>query len=137
VVGTDGRIVSAIPAGSTYYFGGAIQHSAARTATTLEIHVQSAVGAPASLVPPGSANVHPVSGGIAGELVNTTARPLSNLSRITGVVFNAAGDVIGGGANYQPATVAPGAHAAFSISTPSVPLAGAASAQVSAEPEYN
>ena len=62
---------------------------------------------------------------------------LSSLARITGVVFDAAGNVIGGGAAYPPATVAPGGHASFTIAALSVPFGGAASAQVSAEPEYN
>lgn len=141
VVGTEGRIVSAIPAGGTYYFGGAILHFASRTATTLEVYVQVAVGAPPSLVLPGSANVHVVPAGagsqIAGELVNTAGRPLSSLARVTGVVFDGSGNVIGGGGAYQPSTIQPGQHAAFTINAPSVPSAAAASAQVSAEPKYN
>jgi len=141
VVGTDGRLVLAIPAGATYYFGGSIVHSAARSATSLEVYMLTAVGAPAALPLPGSANVHMVSAGagsqIAGELVNTAAHPLSSLARITGVVFDGAGNVIGGGAAYQPSTVAPGAHAAFTLPAKTVPFGAAASAQVSAEPEYN
>jgi hypothetical protein len=141
VVGTDGRLVLAIPAGATYYFGGSIVHSATRSATSLEVYLLTAVGAPAALSLPGSANVHVVQTGtgsqIAGELVNTATRPLSSLARITGVVFDGGGNVIGGGAVYQPSTVAPGAHAPFTIAAASVPFGAAASAQVSAEPEYN
>jgi hypothetical protein len=142
VLGTEGRIFFAIPAGATYFFGGSISHSASRTATSLEVYVQVAVGAPPSLTLPGSANVGVVRTGvggtqITGELVNTAARPLSSLARVTGVVFDGAGNVIGGGGAYQPSTVQPGQHAAFTINVPSVPFAAAASAQVSAEPKYN
>ncbi len=141
VVGTEGRIVSAIPAGATYYFGGSIIHSASRATASLEVYTQVAVGGTPSLALPGNANVHVVAAGagsqIAGDLVNTAGKTLSSAARVSGVVFDGAGNVIGGGGVFQPANVPPGQHAAFTITMPSVPSAGAASAQVSAEPKYN
>ena len=142
VIQSDSELLEAIAADSTYYLGGWLFHSAARATTALEVFVQADGSAPKAVVQPvpGTVRIQPVQGGgvrILGDVTNAASAPLSSLALITAVIFDAGGNVVGGGLAFPESDVPPGAKAGFQVYALSVPAAQAASAQVSMEPIYH
>ena len=142
VIRSESTRLEAIAADSTYYYGGWLFHSASQTTTALEVFVQADGSAAKAVVQPVPANVRvqPVPGGgvqVIGDVTNAASAPLSSLAAITAVVFDAGGNVIGGGLAFPVSDVPPGARAGFTAYAFSVPAGQAASAQVSVEPAYH
>jgi hypothetical protein len=138
VIGSESTSLTRIAAGSTYYFGGWLFHSLSQATTALEVFVDARASAPRTAVQPvpGTVRLEPVRGGVRvlGDLTNVASTPLSALSAITAVIFDADGKVVGGGLALPDDDVAPGAKAGFQVYALSVPAARAASARVSVEP---
>jgi hypothetical protein len=142
VLGTDDAIVATIPAGATYYAGGRLSYQGGGATARLETSVQVSESVASAGVPPSPANVRvepSTLGGVVvlGEVENAAATPLSRLARITAVLYDAHGKVVGGGFGYPAADVPPGARIGFTVFAPAVPAAGPLSAQVSIEPDYD
>ena len=141
VIRSESTWLEAVAADSTYYFGGWLFHSTSQTTTALEVFVQADGSAAKAVVQPVPANVRvqPVLGGVQvlGEASNVASAPLSSLSLITAVLFDAGGNVVGGGLAFPAADVPPGGRFGFTVYAFSVPAAQAASAQVSVEPDYD
>jgi hypothetical protein len=149
VIGSAGQILEsdadsyeAVPAAMTYYAGGLIlirqgYAPVARIEVTVSFRAR---GKKAIALPPVS-NVRVQDDGygdaeVAGEVRNVSAKPLSNLADVTGVVFDAAGNVLGGGWGYLEADVPSGGRIGFTVSTTGRTPSEIASAQVSVEPYY-
>jgi len=66
---------------------------------------------------------------VEGELSNPFTKTLASHARITGVVFDSARNVLGGGSTSPPNDVPPGTRIGFAMDFP-------ASAQVSVEPQF-
>ncbi len=140
IIESDSNTIQAIPASSTYYFGDEMFPNGPATPAGLQVVIQTGSQALKSLALPPVANVRLtdyILGGteIDGEFSNPFQKPISGVARITGVIFDSAGNVIGGGFTFPNADVPPGSRIGFSIGVSSVQPVRAASAQVSVEPE--
>lgn len=139
VLRTDTSVISGIAAGSTYYFGGDVFLDAGAVPASLQVTARAAGDQARRLDPPpvlgltaaadaaGKTHVH-------GTLTNPSAKPMSSLARISGVVFDAAGNVIGGGVTFPGAPVGPNDHSDFDLPVPGVTLDRIGSVQVSVAP---
>lgn len=144
ILKTESSTIEAIPAGSTYYFGDDAFLDTNQQPRKLEVVLQVGKRAKKGLTLPPVANLRlsnyrsSTSGGIEidGQLSNPFTKSLSLLARITGVLFDSAGKVIGGGSTHPQNEVPPGKRIGFAIFVPGAQLAQAASAQVSVEPEF-
>jgi hypothetical protein len=132
-----------IPAGATYYAGGDSFFEG--TAARLEITVTVGERRPKSAIElPQVANLRVEQGlfdeadaEVTGEVVNpSTSRTLSDLSEITFVAFDGAGNVIGGGREYLMAEVPPGGRVGFRTTAEGLSPSQIASVQASVEPDY-
>jgi hypothetical protein len=139
ILESDSARLEAIPAVTTYYLGDYFALDLGATPAKLEISVRTEAGRAKSLVLPPVANLRATDfygdTQIAGEFSNPYTKPTSSLARITAVVFDAAGNVIGGGYTYPQASVAPGERIGFEITAYGVNLALVGSIQASVEPE--
>jgi len=142
VLDTDEATIDTIPAGATYYAGGRLSYPGGTATASIEAFVEVRQSVASARTLPSAANVRvepSTLGGVVvlGEVKNTEATPLSPLARITAVLFDAHGKVVGGGYGYPPSDVPPGARVGLAVFAPSVAPAAVASAQVSIEPEYD
>jgi hypothetical protein len=140
VLKTDTTRIAAIAASTTYYFGGAVPLDASAAPANLQVNVQVEAGRPARLRLPPVSNLTATadsSGGahVQGQLSNPYTKPMSSLTRITSVVFDAAGNVIGGGITFPAAPIPPGARVGFDMPIAGVTLDRIGSVQASAEPQ--
>ncbi len=147
VIGSDGRILKsdsdsfeAIPAGTTYYAAGEILFDTlSPQVARIEVSVSFDEGAKKSVVLPPVSNIRVQEGflgtQVAGEIGNPYSKPLSDLARITAVVFDASGNVIGGGYDWPAAAVPPGGRIGFEVDVMGRTVSEIGSAQVSVEPE--
>jgi hypothetical protein len=106
----------------------------------LQVNVQVEAGRPARLRLPPVSNLTATadsSGGahVQGQLSNPYTKPMSSLTRITSVVFDAAGNVIGGGITFPAAPIPPGARVGFDMPIAGVTLDRIGSVQASVEPQ--
>jgi len=128
--------IPGIPAATTSYFGGVVSLDAGTTAASLQASVQVEAGQPTRLRPPPVSGVHAVDTGgtvhVEGVVSNQTTRPISTLTRLSAVVFDPAGNVIGGGFTFPAATIQPNEQSQFDITVPGVTIDRVGSAQVSA-----
>jgi hypothetical protein len=149
VIGSNGQILESesdsyevVPAAMTYYAGGLILiRQGYAPVARIEVNASFRARAKKAIALPPVSNVRVQDDGygdaeVAGEVQNTSAKPLSDLADVTAVVFDAAGNVLGGGWGYLEADVPPGGRIGFAT-----PIAGrtpseVASAQVSVEPYY-
>src|SRR5262245_20979850 len=138
VLKTEVTRLAGIPASQTYYFGGVIFLDAGTTAASLQASVRVAEGHAKRFKPPDLADLHAIdANGVAhveGVLGNQGTRPISGLARITGVVFDAAGNVIGGGYTFPTGLVQPNDHVQFDLAVPGVTVDRIGSVQASVEP---
>jgi hypothetical protein len=129
--------IPGIPATTTSYFGSVVPLDAGTTAASVQANVTVEAGqARRSLQPLPVSGVHAVDAGgivhIQGVVSNQTARPVSTLTRISTVVFDPAGNVIGGGFTFPTETIQPNDDGPFDIAVPGVTIDRVGSAQVSA-----
>ncbi len=139
ILKSDSSTIEAIPASTTYYFGDYIFLDLSATPAKLEINVQTEAGRAKSLILPPVANLRAVDSfgetRVEGEFSNPYSKPISSLARITCVVFDAGGNVIGGGFTYPDADVPPGGRIGFDMNAYGVTLSQVGSVQASVEPE--
>lgn len=141
LIGTKAETIEAIPAGSTYAYGGMLTFPGAAPVAQLEIVVKvggrqrHAIRRPLVAnvgVQPGLRDAAWV-GEVNGEIVND--HPALNLSRtkLSAVVFAADGTILGGGTGTASALLPPGTRQAFAIRSgvDAIPWAHAARAVVS------
>ena len=146
LIGSASSTVGAIPAGTTYALGGDLSFPGAAPVDRLEVVVQIGARAPRSLRRPALSAVHVEAdpydlgwvGSVAGELINDAPGLVLQNARLSAVVFDAAGNVIGGGTGYAFASLPPGSREVFKLQTGfrSIPMTKAADVAVSVEPTY-
>jgi hypothetical protein len=136
VLKSDVSRIPGIPAATTSYFGGVVFLDAGTTAASLQAKVTVEAGRARHLQPLAVSGVHAVDAGgvlhVQGAVTNQTPRPISTLARISTVVFDAAGNVIGGGFTFPTETIQPNDDGPFDIAVPGVTIDRVGSAQVSA-----
>ena len=140
VLKTDVSRITGIPASGTYYFGGVVPlDPSAAAPANIAVSVQVESGRPTRLrVPPVSGLTAVDSSGethVQGQVSNPYTKPMSSLTRITSVVFDAGGNVIGGGVTFPAAPILPADRVKFEMPIAGVTLDRIASVQASVEPE--
>jgi hypothetical protein len=140
-LGTSSGTVDAISAGGTYAYGGSLSFPGAAPIVQLEVATQVGDGQPHANHQPQIDNVTIVPGRtdanwvgeVDGELINDQASLNLKNAKLSTVVFDAAGNIIGGGTSSAYALLPPGTREAFAIKSDvdAIPYARAASAMVS------
>ncbi len=141
LLGTDSQHISGIPAGSDYALGRMINFTGSAPITRLEVVIQVEKYQPRTLHNPTLANIHLVPGlfdsswlgTIEGELQNTDLNLSLQSADLSAVIFDAAGNVIGGGSGFAFQTLPPGARQFIQLSygLDAIPWGRAASTMVS------
>jgi hypothetical protein len=145
-IGTKAETIDAIPAGTTYAYGGSLSFPGAAPVTRLEVVVKigdrqrRAIRQPLVQsigIAPGRSDATWV-GEVNGEIVND--HPSFDLSRaeLSAVVFDANGAIVGGGIGYATALLPPGTRQVFKITSgvDAIPWARAARAVVTPYATY-
>jgi hypothetical protein len=140
LLGTDTQHIG-IPAGGDYALGRMVSFPAAAPITRLEVVIQVMKYAAPSLHGPALANMHFVPqlfdtswlGSIEGEIQNTDPELFLQSATLSAVVFDADGNVIGGGTGFAFQLLPPGAREFIKLTTglDPIPIDKAASAIVS------
>jgi hypothetical protein len=147
LIGSRSETVAFVPAGGTYDLGDSLQLRTQTSATHLEIVVRVGSHQPKEAYTlPDVANVRVLPnmydpgwvGEVDGEIVNDTSKKTLSSASLSIVIFNAAGDPIGGGTGYLFASLPSGARFVFTASNgfKSIPLDQAASAVIAITPRY-
>jgi hypothetical protein len=146
LLGSASNTVALIPAGSTYALGSSLGFPGAAPITRLEIVIQVGSSTRHAGHPPGldTVVIEPSTfdqgfvGDVAGEVVNTDMSLVLQSTHLSAVVFDAAGNVIGGGSGSSYGALPPGTRMIFKISSGfrDIPFDKAASVQVSAIPTW-
>ena len=141
LLGTDTQRVSVIPAGGDYALGHQITFPQAAPIVRLEVVIQVDTYAAPSTRNPTLANMHLEPqlfdpgwlGTIEGELQNTDPAWTLQNANLSAVVFDSAGNVIGGGSGMAFDPLPPGAREFIQLSSgfDAIPMDEAASAMVS------
>lgn len=147
LLGSASRTVGIVGAGETFAFGDSLNLRTQTQVVRLEITIRISAHAPKKPRPlPTFANLRLVPdvydpgwvGEVDGEAVNGTEGKTLASAQLSIVVFDASGNVIGGGTGSTTATVPSGARIVFLARSgfTAVPLDKAASVVVSSEPNY-
>jgi hypothetical protein len=147
VLGTSTNTIDIIGAGGTYALGDSLSFPGAAPIARLEVVVKVGGSQKPALRQPTIENIGIVPsrndptwvGEVNGELINT--HPSLNLRRakLSTVVLDAGGNIIGGGTGFANALLPPGTREAFVIRTgvDSIPWLRAASAKISVLATYD
>jgi hypothetical protein len=146
LLGTDTQHISGIAAGSDYALGNSVSFPALAPIVRLEIVVQVASYAKATIHYPTLANIHILPqlfepnwiGTVEGELQNTDPTMTLNSAQLSAVVFDSAGNIIGGGNGFAFQPLPPGARLFLQMSSgfDVIPFLSAASTMVSITPTW-
>jgi hypothetical protein len=147
LIGSQSQTVSLIGASGTYAYGDSLELRTQVAVNHLEITVRVGSHAPKTPHPsPDFANVRPEPavfdpgwvGEVDGEVVNSQPTLTLSNAQLSIVVFDAAGNVIGGGSGSTAGAVPSGSRIVFIASSgfTAVPIDKAATAAVSAQPTY-
>jgi hypothetical protein len=146
VLQTATSTVGQIAASSTFNLGASAHLPVQTSVARLEIVVQTTAWVPHTLHKPALENVHIVPsqfepswvGSVDGDLINDHPTSTLTNAQVSVVLFDAGGNVIGGGNGYVFASLPPGTRAFFSASSgvSAVATARAASAEISIVPTY-
>jgi hypothetical protein len=125
LLGTDTQRISGIGAGADYALGHVVSFPAAAPIARLEIVVQVEKSQPPAIHNPAVANMHLVPqvydpswlGSVEGEVQNTDAALLLQSSNLSAVVFDSAGNVIGGGSGFAAQSLPPGVRQFVKLSS--------------------
>lgn len=139
--------VKLIRAGSQYALGGSLTFPGAAPVVRLEVVVQVAGHQPHAQAPvPAVANLRLLPsrfepqwlGSLEGEMVNDQAALTLAGASLSAVVFDAAGNVVGGGTGSASASLPPGSREFFkaTLGLTAIPITDASTVQVSLEPRY-
>jgi hypothetical protein len=141
LLGTDSQRITGIPAGSDYALGRMISFPGSAPITRLEVVIQVEKYLPKALHNATLANIHLVPGlfdpswvgTVEGELQNTDPVLSLQSADLSAVVFDAAGNVLGGGSGFAFQTLPPGARRFIQLSSglDAIPWERAASTMVS------
>lgn len=153
-VGADGRLIASKPqtvgvvrAGQTYALGNSVALPGQSVVTRLEVAVQVRAHHPKQPHPkPAVASLRIVAstsdpewvGEVDGEVVNGSSRLVLSRARLSIVLRDGAGNIVGGGTGSIPAALPPSTRIAFGARSgfSSVPLDQAVTPVVSVEPTY-
>jgi len=139
VLRTDTSRISGIPAGETYYFGGDVFLDAGAAPASLQVTARAESDQAKRLAAPPVSGLTAVADAagrthLRGALTNPSTKPMSSLTRISGVVFDAAGNVIGGGVTFPFAPVQSREHSEFDLPVTGVTTDRIGSVHVSVAP---
>ena len=146
VLGTSTSTVTTVAASSTYNLGGSASLPAQTPVTRLEVVVQTQTFSPHKTHIPPVQNVQIVAGRfdpgyvgeVDGELVNDDATKTLTSAQLSIVLFDASGNVVGGGTGLAYASLPPGTRSYFSATSgfSSVPIDRASTVAISLVPTY-
>ena len=146
LVGTASAHISDVAAGSEHATGGELNFPAGAPIARLEFVVQIGKVGPATHVKPGVSFVRLApspyepawTGEIDGEIQNDSPVKTLRMVELSGVVFDAEGNIIGGGTGFSVGALPPAARMVLRITNGMRPIlyAKAASAMVSVVPTY-
>jgi hypothetical protein len=147
LAGSQSSQISVIRAGATYGLGANLGFPGAPPPIArLEVVVQVGGRQPAATHMPsvGNIEIFPSSfdpgwtGGVEGELINTDAKKILQNASLSSVIFDGAGNVIGGGSGGTFASLPPGTRVLFKLESgfDAIPYEKAASALVSVVPSW-
>jgi hypothetical protein len=146
LIGSASAHISDIAASSNHPTGGELTFPAGAPIARLEIVVQIGKAGPVTRWKPGISftRVMPSvyepawAGEIDGEVQNDNPTRTILMVELSAVVFDAGGNIIGGGTGFAPATLPPAARVAMKITAGMrpIPMSKAASALVVAVPTY-
>ena len=142
VIGTDAHNIAALPAAKTFAYGGSLLFPAGAPVERLEVVIQVAGRQRSGIHQPALAGIRVVPsvyepawlGSVEGEVINDHPTLSLRNTQVWAVVFDASGNIVGGGSGVAFPTLPPGTRQAFrAISgVNAVPIVNAAYAQVSA-----
>lgn len=140
ILKTESAYLEAVPAATPYYFGDRTSLNPSETPAKLEITVRVGERKKKALRLPPISNLRVLDSfgsiRVAGEFSNPYTKPMSSLARITVVLFDSAGSIIGGGFTFPSSEVPPGGRIGFETSAAGVSdIARIASVQASVEAE--
>src|SRR5438477_401553 len=146
LIGSMTQHITDIAADSKHATGGELNFPGGAPITRLEIVVRIGKGGPATHRKPGISFVRVMpstfdpswAGEIDGEVQNDDPAKTIQFVELSGVVLDAAGNILGGGTGFGVATLPPASRMAMKISGSfdPIPYAKAASAMVSVVPTY-
>ncbi len=146
VVDTDTETIATVSAGSEYYLGGSTSIPDASQVSSLEVVVRIGGQTPKRKVSPAISDVLVQQarydpgwvGAVVGQLENDSTTMLLSSTKISAVVFDSSGSVIGGAQGRTSAGQLPGVRAYFNAGSAvgSIPFDRAASASVSVLGKY-
>jgi hypothetical protein len=146
LLGTDTQTLDGIAAGSDYALGNTVYFPGAAPIVRLEVVIQVANFGPHTLHYPTLANIHIVPatydtkwvGTIEGELQNTDPVMTLRATRMSCVLFDSAGIILGGGSGVALQALPPGAREFLQLTNgfDVIPAEQAASAMVSMMPTW-
>ena len=145
-LGTATTTVNAIQAGGQYALGGELTFPGAAPIDRLEVVIKIGGHSRPQLRLPEPANIHVMPdlydpawvGSVEGELLNTQAGLVLQNAQLSAVVFDEAGNILGGGTGYAFATLPPGTRQVIKLTSgfKDVPIEHAVSAMVSSQPTW-
>jgi len=145
-LGTTTTTINAIQAGGTYALGGELTFPDAAPIQRLEVVIQVGGHSRPQLRLPAPANIHVMPdqfdpawvGSVEGELLNSQAGLVLQNCQLSAVVFDEAGNVLGGGTGYAYATLPPATREVIKMTSGfnDIPIEHAASAMVSMQPTW-
>jgi hypothetical protein len=146
LLGSESGNVGLIAAGSDYAYGSDVTFPAAAPIDRLEVVIQIGSHATAGPPPPATANLRVLPdqndpgwvGSVEGELINDQPSLELRYARLSTVVFDAAGNVLGGGTGYAFQTLPPGTREFIKLTQglKAISTTQAASASVSVDPSW-
>jgi hypothetical protein len=146
VVDTDTQRVDAVGAGTEYYLGGSTSIPDSSPVSSLEIVIRIGSQAPKRKLSPAITDILVQEsrydrgwvGAVVGQLTNDWQTMLMTNAKVSAVVFDSAGNVIGGAQGRSPAAQLPGVRAYFNAGggVSAIPFDRAASASVTALGRY-
>jgi hypothetical protein len=145
-LGTTTTTVTGIQAGGQYALGGELTFPGGAPIDRLEVVIKIGGHSRPQLRLPEPANIHVMPdlydtawvGSVEGELLNTQAGLILQNAQLSAVIFDEAGNILGGGSGYAFAALPPGTREVIKLSSgfKDIPIEHAASAMVSIQPTW-
>ncbi len=146
LIGTDAHSVAVLPAGVTYAYGSALRFPAGAPVDRLEVVIQVGGRQKRAKQQPALAAVRVLPslsepawiGEVDGEVINDHPTLMLRNTVLSAVVFDAFGNIVGGGTGSTFGTLPPGTRQVFKMTSgfDAIPSVNAASVQVSALATY-
>lgn len=145
-IGTTAETIEAIPAGTTYAYGGSLRFPGGAPVARLEVVIKVGDRQRHTIYQPLVQSIGIVPGlrdamwvgEVNGEIVNNHVSLNVSKTKLSAVVFDAAGAIVGGGSGSATALLPPGTRQVFKITSgvDAIPWARAARATVSTFATY-